>query len=73
MSLTSRFMDDANFARNGPYRGMSIPLQHVIALSCAGYRPCCVVLVASCPRRRQVSIDKSIVPMQSLRCAPLLC
>ena len=37
-------------------RGTSIDIvaaSDVIASSCAGWRPCCVVLVASCPRRRR--------------------
>ena len=48
---------------NWPYRGMSIPLaRDVIASSCAGKRPCFVVLVAFCPtRRRSPTIDDSDV------------
>jgi len=59
-------MSDVVFAHNGDHmegRRYSVAASDVIASFCAGYRPCCVVLIVSCPRRRRAPrLDDFIVP-----------
>jgi len=59
-------MSDVVFAHNGGHmegRRYAVAASDVIASFCAGYRPCCVVLIVSCPRRRRAPrLDDFIVP-----------